>query len=149
MDRLTSVNLFSRRPVTSDYPKTDSGTGSFDQYAYNLIPKNKRVTLQLAGSDPFQEELSRVAGDAGAELEAFFTKRTIEEERTDAPMPARFFVDSRMSGIVGYVPRGLEPLVLEALSRLESAGRSVRIPATIDKTRNGLRVTLLIGKTRP
>lgn len=142
------MSFFSRRRESSEYPKTDAGAGSFDQYAYNLIPKNKRITLQLAGSDPFQDELARVIGGGATEFEAFFTKRTIEEERTDAPVPARFFADSRMSGIVGYVPRGLEPVVLETLSRLELAGHSSRIPARIDKTKNGLRVTLLMGLTR-
>jgi hypothetical protein len=142
------VNLFRRAPESSEYPKTDAGTGSFDQYAYNLVPKNKRVTMQLAGSDQFQDELARVKATGAGEFELFFAKRTIEEERTDAPLPARFFADSRMSGIVGYVPRGLEPLVFEALSRLDSAGRSTRIPAEIAATRNGLRVVLLIGRTR-
>ena len=142
------MNLFRRVPESSEYPKTDAGTGSFDQYAYNLVPKNKRVTMQLAGSDQFQDELARVKATGAGEFELFFAKRTIEEERTDAPLPARFFADSRMSGIVGYVPRGLEPLVFEALSRLDSAGRSTRIPAEIAATRNGLRVVLLMGRTR-
>jgi hypothetical protein len=142
------VNLFRRTPQSSEYPKTDAGTGSFDQYAYNLVPKNKRVTMQLAGSDPFQDEIARVRGTGAGEFELFFAKRTIEEERTDAPLPGRFFSDSRMSGIVGYVPRGLEPIVFQTLSRLEMAGRSTRIPAEIADTRNGLRVVLLIGRTR-
>ena len=142
------MNLFRRAPESSEYPKTDAGTGSFDQYAYNLVPKNKRVTMQLAGSDQFQDELARVKATGAQEFEVFFAKRTIEEERTDAPLPARFFADSRMSGVVGYVPRGLEPLVFEALSRLDSAGRSTRIPAEIAATRNGLRVVLLMGATR-
>lgn len=142
------MNLFRRAPESSEYPKTDAGTGSFDQYAYNLVPKNKRVTMQLAGSDQFQDELARVKATGAQEFEVFFAKRTIEEERTDAPLPARFFADSRMSGVVGYVPRGLEPLVFEALSRLDSAGRSTRIPAEIAATRNGLRVVLFMGATR-
>jgi hypothetical protein len=142
------VNLFRRAPESSEYPKTDAGTGSFDQYAYTLAPKNKRVTMRLAGSDPFQDELARVKATGASEFELFFAKRTIEEERTDAPLPGRFFTDSRMSGIVGYVPRGLEPIVLQALSRLEMAGRSTRIPAEIAATRNGLRVILLMGRTR-
>ncbi|MEO7121903.1 MAG: hypothetical protein ABI400_02065 [Lacisediminihabitans sp.] len=142
------MNLFRRTPESSEYPKTDAGTGSFDQYNYNLVPKNKRVTMQLAGSDPYQDEISRVLGQGEAELDTFFAKRTDEEERTDAPLPARFFTSSRMSGTVGFVPRGLEPLIFETLSRLERAGRSARIPAEILTTRNGLRVVLLIGRTR-
>ena len=143
------MNLFRRAPESSEYPKTDAGTGRFDQYSYNLVPKNKRVTMQLAGSDPFQDELERVRGTGAGHYELFFAKRTAEEERTDAPLPGRFFAESRMSGIVGYVPRGLEPIVFETLSRLERNGRFTRIPAEIASTRNGLRVVLLMGATRP
>lgn len=142
------MNLFRRTPESSEYPKTDAGTGSFDQYNYNLVPKNKRVTMQLAGSDQYQDEIARVREQGATELDTFFAKRTAEEERTDAPLLARFFTSGRMSGTVGVVPRGLEPLVFEALSRLERAGRSTRIPAQILDTRNGLRVILLMGATR-
>jgi hypothetical protein len=142
------VNPFRRAAESSEYPKTDAGTGSFNQYSYSLVPKNKRVTMQLAGSDPFQDEIRRIRDLAGPQYEVFFAKRTAEEERTDAPMPARFFAESRMSGTVGYVPRGLEPLIIQTLARLEDAGRSTRIPAEIATTRNGLRVVLLMGLTR-
>lgn len=142
------MNLFRRAPGSSGYPKTDAGSGSFDQYAYTLVPKNKRVTMQLAGSDPFQDEIARVRDTGAGEFELFFAKRTLEEERTDAPLPGRFFAESRMSGVVGYVPRGLEPIVFQALSRLELAGRSTHIPAEIVSTRNGLRVIVLMGRTR-
>jgi hypothetical protein len=53
-----------------------------------------------------------------------------------------------MSGVVGYVPRGLEPVILETLARLDAAGRSTRVPAEISATKHGLRVTLLMGSTR-
>lgn len=124
----------------------DAGSGRLDQYRYNLVPNNKNVTMQLAVSDPHQNELARLQGMA--ELQAFIAKRTLEEERTDAPLPVRFLVDGRMSEIVGYAPRGLESVVFEAIARLESAGRSPRIPAEVVKTRNGLRVNLLMGETR-
>ncbi|MEP6478257.1 MAG: hypothetical protein ABJB03_02605 [Rhodoglobus sp.] len=127
------------------FPKSDAGSGSYKQYKYDLVPANKRVTMRLAGSDPCQEELRRVALST---VEAFIAKRTIEEERTDAPVAVRFFVDSRMTSIVGYVPRGLEAVALEAVSRLEKTGRNSRIPAQIVKTRGGLRVDLLMGLTR-
>jgi hypothetical protein len=52
-----------------------------------------------------------------------------------------------MSGIVGYVPRGLEPAVIEALTRLEERSNN-RIPATIIKKGGKLRVVLLMGQTR-
>lgn len=141
-------NPFRRAAASEAYPRTDSGSGSLDQYAFNLVPKNARVRIRLAGSDPHQDEIARVLDTGSAQFEAFFSQRTIEEERTDAPLPARLFTGSRMSGIVGYVPRGLESVILEALSRLERAGRSTRIPAEIEKTKHGLQVTLLIGKTR-
>lgn len=127
------------------YPKTDAGKGSFRDYKYDLVPANARVTMTLAGSDPFQEELERVA--SAAELQAFIAKRTVEDERTDAPVAVRFFVDSRMTGIVGYVPRGLESPVFESLTRLERIGKT-RVPARVEKTRHGLRVVLLLGRTR-
>jgi hypothetical protein len=141
-------NPFARKPQAGDYPKSDSGSGSFDDYAFDLVPKSKQTTLGLAGCDPVRDEIARVQSMGTEELQAFIAKRTIEEERTDAPMPVRFFIDSRMTGVVGFVPRGLEPVVLEALSRLEMAGRPSRIPAEIKSTRAGLRVTLLMGKTR-
>jgi hypothetical protein len=127
------------------FPKSDAGTGKLNDYRYDLVPKNRRVTMVLAGSDPAQEELERLA--TSTELQAFISKRTTEEERTDAPVAVRFFVDSRMTGIVGYVPRGLESPVFEALTRLERDGKT-RIPANITKTRKGLRVALLMGLTR-
>jgi hypothetical protein len=141
-------NLFRRAPAPGEYPKWDAGSGSLDQYAFDLVPKNDRVKLRLAGSDPCQEELARVRDSGADAFEVFFAGRTIEEERTDAAMPARIFTNSRMSGVVGYVPRGLEPVVLEALARLEAAGRSTRIPAEILATKHGLRVALLMGATR-
>ena len=66
----------------------DAGSGSLDQYAFNLVPRNGRVTLRLAGSDPCQEEIARVRDSGADSFEAFFAPRTIEEERTDAAMPA-------------------------------------------------------------
>jgi hypothetical protein len=140
-------NLFRRAKASGEYPKSDAGSGSLDQYAFDLVPKNDRVTMRLAGSDPCQDELARVRDSGADAFEAFFAARTLDEERTDAAMPARIFTNSRMSGIVGYVPRGLEPAVLEAQTRLEAAGRSTRIPAHIVATRHGLRVTLLMGAT--
>ncbi len=124
---------------------SDSGSGKLSDYKYNLVPANKRVSIRLAGSDPYQEELASLVNEEN--LLTFIAARTIEEERTDAPMPVRFFTGRRMSGIVGYVPRGLEPVIVEALTRLE--GRSDnRIPATIMKKGGRLRVVLRMGETR-
>lgn len=139
-------NLFSRGRNTGGFPSTDAGKGDLNQYKYDLIPANKNVTMQLAGSDPHQEELVRFSGSG--QLEAFIAKRTLEEERTDAPIPVRLFADSRMGGVVGFVPRGLEAAVIEAIARLENQGRKTRIPVEIVSTRHGLRVRLLMGLTR-
>jgi hypothetical protein len=124
---------------------SDSGSGKLSDYKYLLDPANKRVTIRLADSDPYQEELASLVDEES--LQTFIASRTIEEERTDAPMPVRFFTGRRMSGIVGYVPRGLEPAVVEALTRLEGRSNN-RIPATIIKKGGKLRVVLLMGDTR-
>jgi hypothetical protein len=124
---------------------SDLGHGKLGDYKYNLVPANKRVTIRLADSDPYQEELASLAGEEN--LQTFIASRTIEEERTDAPMPVRFFTGRRMTGIVGYVPRGLEPAVIEALARIEDRSNN-RIPATIVKKGGTLRVVLLMGDTR-
>ena len=124
---------------------SDSGSGKLGDYKYNLVPANRRVTIRLADSDPYQEELASLSGEEN--LVTFIPARTIEEERTDAPMPVRFFTGRRMSGIVGYVPRGLEPAVIEALARIEGRSNN-RIPAVIIKKGGQLRVVLQMGDTR-
>jgi hypothetical protein len=139
-------NIFRRTGPSSVHPKNDSGTGDWNQYAFDLLPTNRNVTMQLAESSDHQDELAALVDTE--ELQAFVPTRTQDEERTDAPVAVRFFVESRMTGVVGLVPRGLEPIVFEAVARLESAGRSTRIPAKIVKTRHGLRVALLMGQTR-
>lgn len=128
------------------FAKSDAGKGSLRQYKYDLIPSSKRVTMTLAGSDEAQAEIERVS--VVAEPRAFVGARTPEEERTDAPLAVRIFADSRMSGVVGYVPRGLEAVVLEAVSRLERSGRNSRIPVRFERSRAGWRVVLLMGLTR-
>jgi hypothetical protein len=102
------------------------------------------VVIRLAGSDQYQEELAALAGEEN--LVTFINARTVEEERVDAPMPVRFFTGRRMSGIVGYVPRGLESAVIEALTRLEGRANN-RIPASIIKKGGKFRVVLLMGQT--
>jgi hypothetical protein len=131
--------------ATGAFAKSDSGAGRLKDYRYNLVPNNRRVIITLAGSDPYQDELQTLVGEAG--LQSFIAPRTIEEERTDAPMPVRFFTGRRMSGIVGWVPRGLEPAVIEALARLENSSDK-RIPVEIVKRKGKLRVDLLMGATR-
>lgn len=123
---------------------SDSGSGKLADYKYDLRPANKRVTMTLADSDPYQEELASLVDEE--ELLTFINARTVEEERVDAPMPVRFFTGRRMSGIVGFVPRGLEPAVIEALTRLEGRSNN-RIPATIIKKGGRFRVVLQMGQT--
>jgi hypothetical protein len=128
-----------------EFPKHDAGSGSLDDYRFDLSPKSKKTVIRLAGSDPHQADLD--VADTAQQLEAVIPRRTVEEERSDAPMPVRLFADGRLLGPVGQVPRGLEGVVNEAVSRLEIAGRKPRIPADIARTRHGLRVDLLMGRT--
>ncbi len=124
----------------------DEGSARLGDFSYDLRPKSAKIVIRLADGDPHQEELARLA--LVTELQTAGGRRTMEEERTDAPMEVRLFADARISGVVGVVPRGFESVIAEALSRLEGAGRKPRIPARIVSTRHGLRVELLIGQTR-
>jgi hypothetical protein len=139
---MTSIPM----PPEGGFPKSDSGSGKLSDYRYNLVPNNKRVVLRLAGSDAYQDEL--IAMTQEPNIEGFVAPRTMEEERVDAPMPVRFFTGRRMSGIVGWVPRGLEPAVIEALTRLESAGKPTRLPVEVVRVKGQLRVDILMGQTR-
>ena len=140
--------FWNRAPVDTSLPRDDRGSGSFDDYRYNLLPNKTRTTLRLANSTPHQEELQRIIDSGESELETAISRRTAEEERTDSPMDIRLFSGSRVTGVVGRIPRGLEPVIDEALGRLDSAGKKARIPASVQKTRSGWRVDLLIGRTR-
>lgn len=132
-------NPFASRPA-------DAGKGNLNDYRYSLVPNNRKVTITLAECDAHQDEIAKLP--VGEPIQSFISPRTAEEERTDAPIAVRFFVDSRMTGVMGMVPRGLEPAVIEALVRLDGTSRAQRIPARVDKTRSGLRVVLLMGETR-
>jgi hypothetical protein len=140
--------LWNRSGDDVSLPKGDRGAGSLKQYRYNLTPSNDRVTLRLADSNPHQEEISRIVEAGEGQLETAISRRSVEDERTDAPLAVRLFAGTRVTGVVGTVPRGLEAVVDEALSRLDMRGVKVRIPAKVVKTRDGLRVDLLIGLTR-
>jgi hypothetical protein len=129
-------------------PKTDQGSGSLDDYLYDLVPRNKRVRIQLADSDPCQDALRSVLEQGVTEPEAFIARRSVADERTDAPTPVRLFVNQRPTPVVGFVPRGLEAPVEAAVARLADSGKSSRMQATIRETKNGLRVELAIGLTR-
>lgn len=138
--------FFRKTQVDPAFAKTDQGKGSLDDYKFDLVPSSNGTTIRLAGSDPHQDLLASILGEE--EIETAIGRRTIEEERVDAPMPVRLFAGGRVVGPVGQVPRGLEAVVSEAISRLELAGRKTRIPVEVVRTRQGLRVDLLMGRTR-
>lgn len=139
---------FGRRHADSlDFD--DRGSGTLDDYDYELRPTRRGETLLgLADSRPRQDELARVLALGDEDISAVIPRRTPEEERVDAPMPVRLFVAQRPSSLVGFVPRGLENVVDAALTRLSEARVSPRIPARIVKARGGLRVQLLMHETR-
>jgi len=131
-----------------DFDRNDLGKGSFSHYRFALVPNNARVRLRLAGSNPHQQLLKEIAqGDANP-LETAISRRTQQQDAEDAPIEVRLFTGSRVSGPVGWVPRGLESIVDEALSRLDIAGRKQRIPVEVVRKGGLYRVELLMGQTR-
>lgn len=139
------MGLFRRRGVDTSLPREDRGFGSFDDYVYNLSPRNKRVTIVLANSDPYQEELRSLVESGDSSFETAISPRTVQAEGQDAPIEVRLFTGRRVSGPVGMVPRGLESVVDENLRRLDDKGLKARIPVRIDQKREGYRVVLLMG----
>lgn len=143
------MGLFSRRGGGDpDLPKGDRGSGSFDDYAYDLLPRNTRITMTLAASDPHQDELTRIVEEGERKGETAISPRTIEQERIDAPIEVRLFTGRRVSGVVGRVPRGLESVIDETLRRLDDRGDKPRIPVEIVGKPGAYRVRLLMGRVR-
>lgn len=138
----------SKRGGDESLPRADRGSGSFDDYDYNLVARNKRVTITLADSDPCQDELRTIVESGELTAETAISPRTIEQERVDAGMPVRLFTGRRVSGVVGSIPRGLESVVDETLRRLDDKGEKPRIPAKIVGKPGALRVQLLMGALR-
>ncbi len=128
--------------------KNDLGKGSFNNYKYGLAPNNARVRLRLAGSNPYQDALREIAESGATGLETAISRRSQQQDAEDAPIEVRLFTGSRVSGPVGWVPRGLESIVDETLSRLDLAGRKQRIPVEIVRKGGLYRVELLMGLTR-
>jgi hypothetical protein len=128
--------------------KNDLGKGSFNNYKYALAPNNARVRLRLAGSNPYQDALREIAEAGSTGLETAISRRSQQQDAEDAPIEVRLFTGSRVSGPVGWVPRGLESIVDETLSRLDLAGRKQRIPVEIVRKGGLYRVELLMGQTR-
>ena len=125
--------------------KHDVGSGSLADFTYGLFPRFTNVVVRVAGSMPFQSELLELLS-SGPPTQAFVERRLPAEDRVDAPMPVRLWVDSELTGVVGYVPRGLEAPIDACLARLADRGRSSRIPCSIISTRHGIRVDLRIGQ---
>lgn len=137
-----------RRGTDVSFPKSDRGMGHFDDYNFGLIARNKSITIVLAGSDQYQEEL-RVTFDSGdAEIFTAITPRTLDQERTDDPIVVRLFTGRRVSGPVGSIPRGLESVVDETLRRLDDTVGTARIPVRVLNKRGVYRVELLMGAVR-
>lgn len=131
-----------------DVERNDRGKGSFSQYRYGLLPNNQRVRLRLAASNDYQRELQEILDSGASPLETAFSRRSQQEDSIDAPIEVRLFTGTRVSGPVGFIPRGLESIVDEALSRLDLNARKQRIPAVIVRSGGRLRVELLMGQTR-
>ncbi len=135
--------------VDESLPKHDRGSGSFDDYIGVLVPKNKNVTIRLAGSDACQDELAVLAAEPEDSLTTATPARSVDDERVDAPIEVRIFASRRVSGVVGVVPRGLESVYDEAVRRLDGRGDKPRIPVKVVATkRHGYRLDLLIGLTK-
>ncbi len=126
----------------------DRGNGSFNDYGYDLVAKNKRITIVLAGSSAYQDELAAVLESGDSAIETAMPARTIEQERVDAEIEVRLFSGRRVSGVVGVVPRGLESVVDENVRRLDGRGDKPRIPVRITGKPGSYRVELQMGAIR-
>jgi hypothetical protein len=145
--------LFWRKSTTGDLnlPKNDRGSGSFDDYLYDLLPKNRSVTMRLADATAHQDEIAALGELTEEERESLTTAtpaRTLDQERVDAPIEVRVFSGRRVTGVVGVIPRGLENVYDETVRRLEGRGDKPRIPVAAVRTKQGWRVDLLMGRTK-
>lgn len=138
----------NRRGTDASLPKSDRGMGHFNDYSFGLVARNRSITIVLAGSDPYQEELRAIVESGDLEIFTAITPRTIDQERTDEPVVVRLFTGRRVSGPVGSVPRGLESVVDETLRRLDDTVGKARIPVRVLHKRGVYRVELLMGAVR-
>jgi len=130
------------------HDRNDLGKGKLSHYRGVLVPNNARVRITLAGSNPYQDALREIVESGASPLETAISKRSQQQEGQDAEIEVRLFTGSRVSPAVGWVPRGLESVVDEALGRLDIQGRKQRIPVQIVRKGGLYRVELLIGATR-
>jgi hypothetical protein len=144
------MGLFGKSRIGDEgLPKGDRGSGSFEDYIGVLVPKNKKVTIRLANSDPHQAELAELSTEVPEKLFTATPARGVDDERVDAPIEVRIFSGRRVSGVVGVIPRGLESIYDEAVRRLDGRGQQPRIPVAVVQTkRHGYRLDLLIGQTK-
>jgi hypothetical protein len=142
------MGIFQKSGTDESLPRGDRGRGSLNDYSYGLTARNGRITMTLAGSDPYQHELRAITEGEPDSIETAISPRSIEQERVDAGIEVRLFTGRRVSGVVGSVPRGLESVIDETLRRLEDRGDKPRIPARITGKPGALRVELLMGKVR-
>ena len=99
--------FFQKRGTDESLPRNDRGRGSFDDYSYGLSAKNAKVTMTLANSDPFQDELRTILESGETNAETAISPRSMEQERVDAPIEVRLFTGRRVSGVVGSTPEAL------------------------------------------
>ena len=130
------------------FDRNDLGKGSLNQFRGVLVPVNSRIRIRLAGSNQFQQELKDIVETGETPLTTATARRTQQQEGADTEIEVRLFTGSRVSGPVGLVPRGLESVMDEALSRLDISGQNQRIPVEVVRKRGLFRVELLIGQTR-
>ena len=130
------------------FDRNDLGKGSLNQFRGVLVPVNSRVRIRLACSNQFQQELKDIVESGEMPLTTAIARRTQQQEGADAEIEVRLFTGSRVTGPVGLVPRGLESVIDEALSRLDISGQNQRIPVEVVRKRGLFRVELLIGQTR-
>lgn len=130
------------------HDRNDLGKGSLNHYRGVLVSANGRVRIRLAGSNPHQDALREIVESGASPLETAISRRSQQQEGQDAEIEVRLFTGSRVSPPVGWVPRGLEAVVDEALSRLDILGRKQRIPVEIIRKGGLYRVELLMGQTR-
>ena len=132
----------------ADFDRTDRGKGSLNHYRGVLVPHNGRVRIRLAGSNAFQQQLKDIVDSGETGLATAIARRTQQQEGADSGIEVRLFTGARVTGPVGIVPRGLESVVDEALSRLDIKGEKQRIAVEIIRTGGRYRVELLMGQTR-
>ena len=106
--------LFAKRGTDASLPKNDRGAGSFNDYGYDLTPRNRRISITLGASDPHQDELRTIAETGELEAETAISPRTMEQERVDAPIEVRLFTGRISDDELIQIAESEEQSVIEA-----------------------------------